>query len=133
VKDTPFPTSWPSGTDAGHRRWDAAGPAAIAAALSSPNHNDLVADNRRSTLLADARLNARPRAQEWLVDHARRSKVREKREAWVSRLTLAMVMITAITAIIAATPVMQGWLSTLFAGHSEGASGPATSGVLFRN
>ena len=118
MKDTPFPTSWPSGTDAGHRRWDAAGPAAIAAALSSPNHNDLVADNRRSTPLAGARLNARPRAQEWLVDHARRTKVREKREAWVTRLTLAMVVITAIAAIIAATLVMQGWLSTLFAGHS---------------
>ena len=33
-------------------------------------------------------------------------------------LTLAMVVITAIAAIIAATLVMQGWLSTLFAGHS---------------
>jgi hypothetical protein len=118
VKDTPFPTSWPSGTDAGHRRWDAAGPAAIAAALSFPDHNDLVADNRRSTLLAGARLNARPRAQEWLVDHAHRTKVREKREAWTTWLTLAMVVITAIAAIIAATLVLQGWLSTLFAGHS---------------
>ena len=108
MKDTPFPTSWPSGTDAGHRRWDAAGPAAIAAALSSPNHNDLVADNRRSTLLADARLNARPRAQEWLVDHARRTKVREKREAWATWLTLAMVVITAIAATIAAVPVVRG-------------------------
>jgi hypothetical protein len=29
-----------------------------------------------------------------------------------------MVVITAIAAIIAATPVLQGWLSTLFAGHS---------------
>ena len=118
MKDTPLPTTWPSGTDAGHRRWDAAGPAAIAAALSSPNHNDLVPDNRRSTLLAGARLNARPHAQEWLVDHARRTKVREKRGAWATRLTLAMVVITAIAAIIAATPVMQGWLSTLFTGHS---------------
>ena len=84
MTDTLFPTSWPSGTDAGHRRWDAAGLAAIAATLSSPNHNDLVADNRRSTPLAGVRLNARPRAQEWLVDDARRTKVREKREAWVT-------------------------------------------------
>ena len=118
MKDTPLPASWPSGTDAGHRRWDAAGPAAIAAALSSPNHNDLVTDNRRSTLLADARLNARPHAQEWLVDHARRTKVREKREVWATWLTVAMVVITAMAAIITATLVMQGWLSTLFAGHS---------------
>ena len=108
MTDTLFPTSWPSGTDAGHRRWDAVGPAAIAAALSSPNHNDLVADNRRSTPLAGARLNARPRAQEWLVDHARRTMVREKRGAWATRLTSAMVVITAIAAIIAATPVLQG-------------------------
>ena len=94
------------GTDAGMRQ-------AIAAALSSPNHNDLVPDNRRSTLLAGARLNTRPHAQEWLVDHARRTKVREKRGAWATRLTLAMVVITAIAAIIAATPVLKGWLSTL--------------------
>ena len=48
-----------------------------------------------------------------LVDHARRTKVREKREAWVTWLTLAMVVITVIAAIIAATPVLKGWLSTL--------------------
>ena len=31
---------------------------------------------------------------------------------------IVMVVITAIAAIIAVTLVMQGWLSTLFAGHS---------------
>jgi hypothetical protein len=71
-----------------------------------------------SSHFAGPRLDARPDAQEWLVDHARRTKVREKREARAARLTLAMVAITAIVAIIAAIPVMQGWLSTLFGGHS---------------
>jgi hypothetical protein len=115
-----------------HRRWDAVGPAAVAAALSSSKHNDLVdgyrrgsrkhngvfAHNRQSPLSADPWLDARPHAQAWLVDHAHRTKVREKRESWGRRLTLAMAVITAIAAIIAAIPVMQAWLSTLFAGHS---------------
>jgi hypothetical protein len=111
-----------------HRRWDAVGPAAVAAALSSdhnvlvdgyrrgyPKHNDLFAGKQQS---GGPWLDARPHAQEWLVDHARRTKVREKRKARAARLTLAMVAITAIAAIVAAIPVMQGWLSTLFADHS---------------
>jgi hypothetical protein len=111
-----------------HRRWDAVGPSAVAAALSSDD-NDLV-DNYRRAYPSDnsvfagklksggSYLDARPHAQEWLVDHLRRTKVRDRRAAWGTRITLAMGVITAIAAIIAATPVMQGWLSMLFAGHS---------------
>jgi hypothetical protein len=115
-----------------HRRWAAVGPGAIAAALSSSEHNDLVdgyrranpkhngvfAHNRQSSLSAGHWLDARPHAQAWLVDYARRTKMREKREAWGRRFTLAMAVITAIAAIIAAIPVMQVWLGTLFADHS---------------
>jgi hypothetical protein len=112
-----------------HRRWDAVGPAAVAAALSSSKPNDLVDGYRRGSrkhngVFAHNRqsagpwLDACPHAQAWLVDHARRTKVREKRESWGRRLTLAMAVITAIAAIIATTPMMQGWLSTLFTGHS---------------
>jgi hypothetical protein len=94
------------------RRWDAVGPGAVAEALSSHDQNPLIDGYRLSPSLTEQRpLNTRPHAQEWLVDHLRRTKVIESRESWARRLTLAMGMITAIAAIIAATPVIQGWLS----------------------
>ena len=95
------------------RRWDAVGPAAVAMALSSRDHNPLLDGNQLSTGPGGRgrSLNLRSHAREWLIDYDHRTKVRVSRAAWGTRITLAMGMITAIAAIIAATPVMQGWLS----------------------
>ena len=102
------------------RRWDAVGPAAVVMALSS-NYLDPLFDGRKlgTGHRGQGRsLDLRPHAKKWLIDYDHRTKVRDRRAAWGTRITLAMGVITAIAAIIAATPVMQGWLSMLFAGHS---------------
>jgi hypothetical protein len=88
-------------------RWDAVGPAAVAEALSS-KYNPLVDDDRLIT---------RPHAEAWLADHVCRTKARERRAAWATRLMLALAVIGAIAAVIsavaatiAAVPVVQEWL-----------------------
>ena len=90
------------------RRWDALGPAAIAAALSSEALNPLIDGE---TLIT------RPHAEAWLADHVCRTKARERRAAWATRLMLALAVIGAIAAVIsavaatiAAVPVVQEWL-----------------------